>query len=196
MGKHFTVTITETGLTYARKAEHIAAEAALDGFYVIRTNVPQERLDAPGVVAAYKQLAHVERAFRTLKSPELEIRPIYHRKDERVRAHVLLCMLAYYVSWHMQRALAPLLFRDADPAGAQVARGSIVAPAKRSPAAARKVARRATEEGLPLHSFRTLLRDLATLTRNQVRLGAARFQQLSKPTPLQARAFELLNVRP
>ena len=196
MGKHFTVTITETGLTYARKAEHIAAEAALDGFYVIRTNVPKESLDAPGVVAAYKQLAHVERAFRTLKSPELEIRPIYHRKDERVRAHVLLCMLAYYVSWHMQRALAPLLFRDSDPAGAHVARGSIVAPAKRSPAAARKVARRATEEGLPLHSFRTLLRDLATLTRNQVRLGAARFQQLSKPTPLQARAFELLNVRP
>ncbi|MEO6331811.1 MAG: hypothetical protein ABIV11_06190 [Gemmatimonadaceae bacterium] len=146
------------------------------------------------MVAAYKQLSHVERAFRTLKSPELEVRPIYHRKDDRVRAHVLLCMLAYYVSWHMQRALAPLLFRDTDPDGAQAARGSIVAPAKRSAAAARKVARRESDDGLPLHSFRTLLRDPATLTRNQVRLGEARFQQLSTPTPLQARAFQLLDV--
>jgi hypothetical protein len=196
MGKHFTVTITETAFTYTRKAEHIAAEAALDGIYVIRTNVPAAALDAPGVVTAYKQLSHVERAFRTLKSPELEVRPIYHRKDDRIRAHVLLCMLAYYVSWHMQRALAPLLFRDTDPAGAHAARGSIVAPAKRSPTAAHKVARRTTDDGLPLHSFRTLLRDLATLTRNQVRLGEARFQQLSTPTSLQARAFELLNVRP
>jgi hypothetical protein len=196
MGKHFTFTITDTAFTYARNAETIAAEAALDGIYVIRTSVPAAQLDAPGVVSAYKQLSHVERAFRTLKSPELEVRPIYHRKDDRIRAHVLLCMMAYYVSWHMQRALAPLLFRDADPAGAKAARGSIVAPAKRSPAAARKIAQRATDDGFPLHSFRTLLRDLATLTRNQVRLGEARFEQLSTPTPLQARALELLGVRP
>lgn len=194
MGKHFTVTITDTAFTYTRKATNIAAEAALDGIYVIRTNVPAAALDAPGVVTAYKQLSHVERAFRTLKSPELEVRPIYHRKDGRIRAHVLLCMLAYYVSWHMQRSLAPLLFRDTDVAGAHAARGSIVAPAKRSATAARKVARRTTDEGLALHSFRTLLRDLATLTRNQVRLGEARFQQLSTPTPLQARAFQLLDV--
>lgn len=194
MGKHFTYTIAEDGFTFARNEAGIAAEAALDGIYVIRTSVPSDTLGPADVVAAYKQLSHVERAFRTLKSPELEVRPIYHRKDERIRAHVLLCMLAYYVTWHIQRALAPLLFADADPAGAKEHRSSTVAPAKRSPAAARKVARRTTDEGLPLHSFRTMLRDLATLTRNHVRLGEARFHQLSTPTRLQARAFELLGV--
>ena len=196
MAKHFTYTITERGFTFARDDARIAAEAALDGIYVIRTNVPATDLGAPDVVAAYKTLSHVERAFRTMKSADMEVRPIYHRKDERIRAHVLLCMLAYYVVWHMQRALAPLLFADADPIAAAAARRSIVAPAVRSPAARRKVARRLTEEGVPLHSFRTLLRDLATLTRNTVRLGEARFQQLTTPTPLQQRAFQLLDVQP
>lgn len=196
MGKHFTVTITDTGFTYARKTASVAAEAALDGIYVIRTSVPATALDTPSVVMAYKQLSHVERAFRTLKSPELEVRPIYHRKEERIRSHVFLCMLAYYVSWHMQRTLAPLLFKDSDLAAARAARASVVAPAKRSPSAVRKIAHGVTDDGVSLHSFRTLLRDLATLTRNQIRLGEARFHQLSTPTPLQARAFELLGVQP
>jgi len=195
MAKHFTYEITETGFTYARDDARIAAEAALDGFYVIRTNVPADVLAAPDVVAAYKSLSHVERAFRTMKSADLEVRPIYHRKDTRIRAHVLVCMLAYYVVWHMKRALAPVLFADADPAGATAARASIVAPAVRSPAALRKVAQRHTDDGLPLHSFRTLLRDLATLTRSSVRLGEARFQQLTTPTAGQQRVFQLLDVR-
>jgi len=195
MAKHFTYEITETGFTYARDDARIAAEAALDGFYVIRTNVPADVLAAPDVVAAYKSLSHVERAFRTMKSADLEVRPIYHRKDTRIRAHVLVCMLAYYVVWHMKRALAPVLFADADPAAARAERVSIVAPAVRSPAALRKVARRRTEDGTPLHSFRTLVRDLATLTRNSVRLGEVRFQQLTTPTAAQHRVFELLGIR-
>lgn len=195
MAKHFTYTITDTGFTYARDDARIAAEAALDGIYVIRTNVSPDVLGAQDVVAAYKSLSHVERAFRTLKSADLEVRPIYHRKDARIRAHVLVCMLAYYVVWHMRRALAPLLFADADPVAAAARRTSIVAPAERSEAAEQKIARRTTDDGTPLHSFRTLLRDLATLTRNRVRLGEARFQQLTSPTPLQQRVFQLLDVR-
>ena len=195
MAKHFTYTITDTGFTYARDEARITAEAALDGIYVIRTNVSPDVLGAPDVVAAYKSLSHVERAFRTLKSADMEVRPIYHRKDARIRAHVLVCMLAYHVVWHMRRALAPLLFADAEPAAAAARRASIVAPAVRSEAAERKVARRTTDDGTPLHSFRTLLRDLATLTRNQVRLGEARFQQLTSPTPLHQRVFQLLEVR-
>jgi hypothetical protein len=196
MAKHFTYTITDTDFTYVRDEVRIAAEAALDGIYVIRTNVPAATLGATDVVAAYKDLAHVERAFRTFKSPELDVRPIYHRKDARIRAHVFVCMLAYYVVWHMRRSLAPLLFQDADPVAARARRRSIVAPAMRSAAAERKIARRTTEDGTPLHSFRTLLRDLATLTRNTVRLGEARFQQLTTPTPLHERVFQLLGVRP
>jgi len=195
MAKHFTYTITETGFTSARDEARIAAEAALDGIYVIRTNVPAATLGAPDVVAAYKRLSHVERAFRTLKSPELAVRPIYHRKDARIRAHVLVCMLANYVVWHMKRALAPVLFADAEPAAARAERVSIVAPAVRSPAARRQVAQRHTADGTPLHGFRTLLRDLATLTRNTVRLGEARFQQLTTPTAVQQRVFHLLDVR-
>jgi len=195
MAKHFTYTITETGFTYARDDARIAAEAALDGIYVIRTNVPAATLAAPDVVAAYKSLSHVERAFRTMKSADMEVRPIYHRKDTRIRAHVLVCMLAYYVVWHMKRALAPVLFADADPAAARAERVSIVAPAVRSPAALRKVAHRHMEDGTPLHSFRTILRDLATLTRNSVRLGEARFQQLTTPTAAQHRVFALLGIR-
>ncbi len=194
MAKHFIFTITDNGFTYARDDERIAAEAALDGIYVIRTNVPAATLGANDVVAAYKQLSHVERAFRTMKSRDLEVRPIYHRKDARIRAHVFVCMLAYYVVWHMQRVLAPMLFKDDDPAGATAERPSIVAPAVRSAAAKRKLARGVTSDGMPLHSLRTLLADLATLTRNSVCLGEARFQQLTRPTPLQQRVFQLLDV--
>ena len=197
MAKHYELTITDTGLAWRRKNDAIAAEARLDGIYVIRTNLPAEALSAEQTVGAYKSLARVERAFRSLKTVDLEIRPVFHWTAPRVRAHVLLCMLAYYVEFHMRRALAPILFDDHDRAAAAAERASIVAPAKRSPAARRKVATRRTDDGLPVHSFRSLLDDLATLCLNKVSLPSNpnyRFDLPTAPTPLQARAFELLGV--
>jgi len=194
MGKHFHCTITDTTFSYTRNEESIRNEAAVDGIYIIRTSVPATDLSETEAVSSYKSLSQVERAFRTLKSVDLEVRPIYHRKDERIRAHVLLCMLAYYVVWHMQRALAPLLFADEDPNAGRDRRASIVAPAKRSESAERKVRRKKNEDGLPVHSFRTLLRDLATLTKNRVRFGESHFDQLATATPLQQRAFDLLGL--
>ena len=194
MGKHFHWTITDTAFSYTRDEESIGNEAALDGIYIIRTSVPVTDMSETEVVSSYKSLSQVERAFRTLKSVDLEVRPIYHRKDERIRAHVLLCMLAYYVVWHMQRALAPLLFADEDPKAGRDRRASVVAPARRSESAERKVARKKTEDGWPVHSFRTLLRDLATLTKNRVRFADSHFDQLATATPIQRRALELLGV--
>jgi hypothetical protein len=196
VGKHFRTEIAENSFTYARDAGNIAREAALDGIYVIRTSVPAEELSAEDAVGAYKHLSTVERAFRSTKTVDLEIRPIHHRNEPRVRAHVFLCMLAYYVEWHMRRALAPLLFDDHDRANAQRQGRSVVARAERSEAAKRKAKTRRTAEGYPVHSFQTLLKDLATLTSNRVRIAGARFDQLSRPTPLQQRAFELLGVTP
>jgi transposase len=199
MGKHFRLTIEEDRFAYARDAAAISAEAALDGLYVIRTNVKARALDAPEVVRAYKRLAEVERAFRSLKSVDLHIRPIFHHKSERVRAHVFLCMLAYYVEWHMRQALAPLLFDEHDKQGAQSTRSSVVAPAQPSARTAAKVASKRTEQGLPVHSFRTLLQDLATLTRNRIVPKGAEvqpFEMLATPTQVQQHAFELLGVRP
>jgi hypothetical protein len=194
VAKHFTLTITEDTLAFARNEAAIAAEAALDGFYVLRTSVPAEALDAGATVLAYKSLARVERAFRALKSIDLEVRPVHHRLAGRVRAHVFLCMLAYYVAWHMRRTLAPLLFEDHDrPAAAS--RTSPVAAAQVSPAARAKARTRKTEDGAPVHSFRTLLADLATLTRNTVRFGDnLPITVLSRPTPSQQRAFGLLGI--
>jgi len=197
VGKHFTIEITARAFGYQRDEAAIAAEAALDGLYVIRTNVPAGRLLAPETVRSYKRLAEVERAFRSLKTVDLHVRPIHHRTADRVRAHVFLCLLAYYVEWHMRQALKPLLFDDEDKAAAEALRPSIVAPAQRSPRAKAKAATKRTEDGLPVHSFQTLLADLATLTKNQVRpLGAdgATLDILATPTPLQQRAFELLGV--
>ena len=197
MGKHYDLTITDASFTYRRRNDAIAAEARLDGIYVIRTNVPETALTAEQAVGAYKSLAQVERAFRCLKTVDLEIRPIFHWTAPRVRAHVLLCMLAYYVEFHMRSRLAPLLFDDHDRAAAAAERTSIVAPAQRSPAAKRKAALRRTDDGLPVHSFRSLLNDLATLCLNKVSLPSNpkyRFDLPTKPTPLQARAFELLGV--
>ena len=196
MGK-YDLTITDASFTYRRRNDAIAAEARLDGIYVIRTNVPETVLTAEQAVGAYKSLAQVERAFRCLKTVDLEIRPIFHWTAPRVRAHVLLCMLAYYVEFHMRSRLAPLLFDDHDRAAAAAERTSIVAPAQRSPAAKRKAALRRTDDGLPVHSFRSLLNDLATLCLNKVSLPSNpkyRFDLPTKPTPLQARAFELLGV--
>jgi hypothetical protein len=198
MGKHYELTITDTSLAYRRTQATIAAEALLDGIYVIRTNVPAAALTAEQTVGAYKSLAQVERAFRSLKTVDLEIRPVFHWTAPRVRAHVLLCMLAYYVEFHMRSRLAPILFDDHDRAAAAAERKSIVAPAQRSPAAKRKAASRRTDDGWPVHSFRSLIDDLATLCLNKVSLPSNqryRFDLPTKPTPLQARAFELLGVK-
>ena len=194
MAKHFDLDVTETGLAWSRKAEAIAAEAALDGVYVIRSSLPGDGFPAADLVLAYKGLSHAERGFRDIKSGDLDVRPIHHRRAHRVRAHVFLCMLAYYVVWRMKRDLAPMLFKDDDPAAAE--RSSPVAKARVSPAARRKAISRRAEDGQPVHSFRTLLMDLANLTRNSVRFGDARPATiLSRPTPTQTRAFHLLGLK-
>ena len=196
MAKHFALTITDTAFTYRREPETIAAEAALDGIYVLRTSVPAEVLGARDTVRAYKDLAKVERAFRCLKTVDLHVRPIHHRLEERVRAHVFLCMLAYYVEWHMRRALAPPLFAEDDPAGAAARRGSPVKPAKRSPSAEAKALTKATPDGEPVHRFRSLLAHLATLTKNTVQPAGdlPAFDRLTVPTALQSKALDLLGV--
>jgi hypothetical protein len=194
MGKHFQLFIEEDGFRCERKQENIEREAALDGIYVIRTSVAAEKLSTDQVVGSYKRLSGVERAFRSLKSVDLKIRPIYHRLADRVRAHVFLCMLSYYVEWHMRRALAPILFEDDDPQAAAAARKGIVSPAERSSKAKSKDVLKRTEDGMPVHSFQTLLKDLATLTRNEVRVGEQTLQMLATPTPVQQRALDLLKV--
>ena len=196
MGKHFQIAITDTQLRYTRDTQRLAADAALDGVYVVRTSVSGETLSPERTVGAYKSLAAVERAFRSLKTVDLYVRPIGHRLTERVRAHVFLCMLAYYVEWHMRQVLAPLLFDDDDKAAGEARRTSVVAPAQRSPRAQRKTRTQRTDEGLPIHSFQTLLDDLATVTQNRVRFGASRTEttMLTTPTALQQRAFDLLQV--
>jgi len=195
MAKHFELTIADTSFSFTRNEASIQKEAALDGFYVLRTNVPAETLDTAAVVSTYKSLAQVERAFRSIKTVDLEIRPIHHRLAGRVRAHVFLCMLAYYLIWSMRKALAPLLFDDHDRESASKGRSSPVAPAKVSAAAKAKAASRKTADGHPVHSFRTLLQDLATLTRNTVRLGdAPSTAMLATPTPLQQEVFDKLDI--
>jgi hypothetical protein len=196
MAKHFDVVISDTTLSWSRKEDPIATEAALDGFYVIRTNLPAKACSTEQVVLAYKGLSKVERAFRSLKTTDLDIRPIHHRRARRVRGHVLLCMLAYYVTWHMQQALAPMLFTDHDKQRAALQRTSPVAPARVSPAARAKAATKRTADGQPVHSFATLLADLANLTRNTVRFAnALPVTLLSRPTPVQQRAFQLLGIK-
>lgn len=192
MAKHFDVTITETTLTITRKTAQITAEAALDGIYVIRTTVPADTLDAAGVVGAYKNLAHVERDFRTIKVDDLDLRPIYHRLEDRVRAHVLIVMLAAYLTWHLRRTLAPLTFTDPHPP----ARTDPVAPAQRSESATRKASRRKDEHDQPVRSFRTLLDHLGTLTRNNIQYGPQGpvVPTLAVPTQTQRRVFELLDT--
>ena len=164
---------------------------------MVRTSVPETELDAHATVRTYKRLSTVERAFRSLKSVDLKVRPVFHRTPERVRAHVLLCMLAYYVEWHMRQRLAPMLFDDEDREAADTARPSIVAPAQVSESAQAKARTKRTAEGDPVHSFRNLLAHLATVTRNTVapRLpGAKPFELITRPTPLQDKALKLLGV--
>lgn len=196
MGKHFRLEITDEAMQYARDPHSITAEGLLDGLYVLRTSVPLSTLSTANTVRAYKSLSTVERAFRSLKTVDLHVRPIGHRLAERVRAHVFLCMLAYYVEWHMRQALAPLLFDDDDKAGGEARRASVVAPAQRSPRAQGKAQTKRTDAGMPVHSFQTLLEDLATVTKNRVRFvqSNAETTLLTTPTPLQQRAFDLLQV--
>ena len=196
MGKHFRYEITEHAFTFERDEESVAQEAALDGIYVLRTSVSAEELGSEAVVEAYKRLSRVEQAFRISKDFALEVEPIRHRRVNRVRAHVFLCMLALYVRLHMERDLAPILFTDHDTAGARARKTSVVEPAARSPAAEQKVRSKRTEDGLPVQSFRSLMNSLATLTKNTVRVGNTHveFEQYAQPTPLQVRAFELLDI--
>ncbi len=199
VGKHFSYQVTETSFSYHRDQEKIATEAALDGLYVIRTSVPAEVLEAESTVRAYKDLSKVERAFRCMKTIDLKVRPIYHYLDGRVRAHVLLCMLAYHVEWHMRKELAPILFEDDEREAAEALRTSIVGEAQRSPRARRKELTKRTDDGHAVHSFQTLLDDLATVAKNRIQPTGGpetEFYLLTEPTPLQRRAFELLGLAP
>ena len=199
MAKHFELTITDTALIWRRKDEAIAAEAALDGLYVIRTSLAKEQLDGPAAVAAYKSLAHVERAFRSIKTMDLNVRPVFHYSEQRVRAHVFLCMLAYYVQWHMRARLKPMLFDDEHLDEASASRASPVLKAVRSEQAKAKDASKLAEDGTPLHSFKTLLKYLGTLTYNVARTAAnpnATIIITSRPTPIQDKAFKLLALSP
>ena len=189
-GKHFAVTITDDSLAITRKRAQIEQEAALDGFYVLRTPVPADELDAAAVVTAYKNLKYVERDFRHIKADDLDLRPVFHRLKERVKAHVLICMLAD--TWHLRRAWAPLTFTDQNPP----APDNPVAPARRSATAEAKASGQHDPAGQPYHSFRALLEHLATLTRNQVRFAGTRatVPMLAEPTSIQRQAFDLLGA--
>jgi hypothetical protein len=198
MAKHIELTISDAHLTFCRKAAQIAEEAALDGLYAVRTSLPEETIDDHATVRAYKSLSMVERAFRCLKTVDLHVRPIHHWLEERVRAHVFLCMLAYYVEWNLRARLAPMLYDDDDRDAAEALRESPVAKAQRSPAALAKSATGRAANGLPVHSFQSLLADLATLTRNTIVTAITPnqpFTILTRPTPIQQKAFDLLDLR-
>jgi Transposase len=199
VAKHFELSIGEASFSFHRKTEAIAAEAALDGIYVVRTNLPKKLLDDAATVGAYKSLARVERAFRSLKTVDIHLRPIFHWTTPRVRAHVLLCMLAYHVEHHMRARLAPMLYDETDHEAAAAMRASIVAKAERSEAARRKQTTGLTDDGLPVHSFQSLLADLATYARIQATTALNDkyvFTLHTRPTPIQQRAFELLALNP
>jgi Transposase DDE domain len=198
MKKHFDLAITDTAFSFARKTAEIAAEAATDGIYVVRTSLAEATLGDAETVRSYKSLAQVERAFRCIKTVDLHVRPVYHWLADRVRAHVFLCMLAYYLEWHMRQHLAPMLFDDVDKEEAEAQRRSVVAQAQRSKAAVGKQTTGLTADGLPVHSFRSLLADLATLARNTITTAIAPLYPLTvltRPTPIQQKAFDLLGVK-
>ncbi len=197
MAKHFEFEITDTSFSFRRMQEKIDEEARLDGIYVIRTSVPEQTLSATQSVEAYKSLSTVERAFRSIKTVDLKVRPIHHRLEDRVRCHIFLCMLAYYVEWHMRRDLAPILFDD-DRQAAKAQRHSVVAPAERSVSARSKARTKKTKDDFPVHSFRTLLTDLGSIVRNTCTpnvSSAPAFEKTTRPTPLQQRALDLLRVK-
>jgi transposase len=192
VAKHFILEIEQDAFGWKRNETKIAEEAALDGMYVVRTSVDQSAMSASEAVECYKDLGAVEQAFRCIKTVDLKVRPIHHRLENRVRAHVFLCMLAYYVEWHMRKALAPMLFGDDAP---REPRQDVVSPKKPSPSATRKARTKKTLEGAPVHSFQTLLADLSTIVRNSITPnleGAPAWQQETEPSALQQRAFDLL----
>ena len=198
MAKHFDLDITDTRFSFTRKIAEITAEAASDGIYVVRTSLPAETFDDATTVRSYKSLALVERAFRCIKTVALEVRLVHHWLADRVRAHVFLCMLAYYLEWHMRQRLAPMLFDDTDKEAAEALRKSVVAQAQRSPAAVKKQTTGLTEDGLPVHSFRSLLADLATLARNTIITAITPHYPLTvltRPTSIQQKAFDLLAIK-
>lgn len=198
VAKYFEPIITDDDFSYDLASDVFRRDAAQDGIYIVRTSVAQEALSAEQTVQAYKSLAHVEKAFRTCKSVDLKVRPIYHRLESRVRAHVFLCMLAYYVEWHMRRDLAPILFHDDDKATAEMMRHSVVAPARRSQRALCKAQTKKTDEGLPVHSFSGVMANLATITDNRIDPtlpGAVPFHKLTTPSAFQRKAFELLGIK-
>jgi hypothetical protein len=192
MSKHFHRAITDTSFTYSRNQDNIDAEAALDGIYVIRTSLPAADLDAPSVVQGYKDLSNIERDFRSIKTDDLQVRPIRHRLDDRVKAHLLICMLARYLVWHLRKAWAPLMFTDENPP----ARDNPVSPAQRSTDADAKAARKQDTNGSPMHSFTSLLEHLKTLTRDKIRHQDTDIEidKLTDPTPQQRRAFDLIKA--
>ena len=196
MAKHFRIVVADGQLTFSRNTESIERETKLDGLYVIRTS--ESGMSAPDAVRAYKSLGQVEQAFRCLKGLDLRIRPIHHRTDNRVIAHIFICLLAYYVEWHMRKSLGSLLFQDDELDRARWTRDP-VAPAKPSPSAKKKKESKRTQEGFPVHSFHSLMRNLATRCKNTCRLGegdtAARFNKLTEFTPLQNQAFLLLGIK-
>jgi len=198
MAKHFLLTITKNSFSFRRNEDAIEREAATDGIFIVRTSLQQEDMQPAEIVATYKSLSRVERAFRTIKSLDIHVRPVRHYDEDRVRSHIFLCMLAYYVEWHMRRSLAPLLFQDHQPEEAERLRVSPVAPAKRSPAALRKIyGDQRTDDDLPVQSFHSLLADLSTITRNICRAnirGAGIFEKTTVPTVLQRRALSLLGL--
>jgi hypothetical protein len=196
VAKYFETEITDQSFKFWPNNTRIDEDVAIDGFYVIRTSVTQETLSSKETVGVYKRLSNVERAFRSIKSVDLKVRPVRHHLVERVKAHVFLCMLAYYVEWHMRRSLASMLFDDECKEEFKDLADSVTAPAKRSPRGEKKVQKRRAEDGTPLHSFQTLLEDLATLSRNTVRVNTtdATFTDFTLPTPLQEKAFTLLGV--
>jgi transposase len=196
MAKHFDLTIAEDSFTYARNEEKIREEASLDGLYVVRSSVDKKHMNSECVVETYKSLAKVERAFRCMKTVDLSLRPIYHRNEDRIRSHVFICMLAYYVEWHLRQRLRPLLFAEEDHESAAQARDSIVAPAQRSKAAKRKDSKCRTDDDYPVQSFHDILADLGTLCRNRIRIPEfdSEFDKLTLATPYQQRVFELLEI--
>jgi transposase len=197
MRKHFDLDITDANFTFARKTDAITAEATTDGIYIVRTSLAAEVLSDEATVRSYKSLSQVERAFRCIKTVDLQVRPVHHWLADRVRAHVFLCMLAYYLEWHMRQKLAPLLFDDTDKEAAEAARKSVVASAQRSPAAISKQTTGLTPEGMPVHSFQTLLADLGTLARNTIVTAITPDHELTvftRPTPVQRKAFELTEI--
>jgi hypothetical protein len=197
MRKHFDLAITDTAFGFTRKSDEIAAETATDGLYVVRTNLATEVLGDAETVRSHKSLALVERAFRCIKTVDLAVRPVHHWLADRVRGHVFLCMLAHQVEWHMRQRLAAMLYDDHDKQAAEAGRASVVAKAPRSHAAVTKQTTGVTADGLPVHSFQSLLSDLATLARNTIVTAITPDYPLivyTKPTPVQRRAFELLGV--